>query len=385
MRGWLQRRARRRMRTAGIALLITTVLVLLAAINTGENLLYVVFAGMFSLQVLSAILARANAPGLRVQRVGPRAVHRGELCPITISIENTRRFWSVMGLRVERLPDAAPHTPLWRRLLQVVRPRQGGSLGYVFRVPPATKAVARVDERMDRRGVRPLPPMALVSTFPFGLSEVRIPLVDRHEVLVYPRVRPVRLGRIEHNSGTGVAPRHELSEGDEFHSLREYVPGDDLRRIAWRLSARFGHFVVKELEAQTSKHVVIVLDTAAEPPLSPEDDERFEQAVELAASLAVTLLDKDYVVSVQTPQRMMPEGEGRAHAIQILDMLARVEPLAAAGSGSSALQGAMAGFGFAQVPERATGVFISHDATRWGMSAGGGSTRIVDPREVLYA
>lgn len=381
MRAWLQRRPRRRLRTSGVALLVTTALVLLAAVNTGENLLYVIFAGMFSLQLLSAVLARVNMMGLRVTRNGPRAVHRGELCPITVSIENPSRWWSPMGIRIERVEEASPPKGMLRgRSRPWMTP--GDTIGYIFRVPRSRTAVLRVDECMERRGVRPLPPMVMVSTFPFGFSEVRVPIVDRHEVLVYPRVRPVRLGRIEHNAGTGVAPRHELSEGDEFHSLRDYVPGDDLRKIAWRLSARFGHFVVKELEVQTSRHVAIVLDTALED--AAEEDERFEAAVELAASLAVGLLDREYVVSLQTPGRMMPEGEGRSHAIQILDLLARVEAAAPA-QGASPLAHAVSGYGFAQVPERATAIYISPDPNRWGMAAPAGGTRIVDPREVLIA
>ena len=378
---WLQMRPRRRLRRSGAALLVTTFLVLLAAANTGENLLYVVFAGIFSLQVLSAVLARVNAAGLGVARSGPRAVHRGELCPITVSIKNARRWWAPMSIRVERVPGGNPP----RGLLGAKKPdwmMPGDSLGYVFRIPPRRTAVLRVDERMERRGVRPLPPMVMVSTFPFGFSEVRIPIIDKHEVLVYPRVRPVRLGRIEHNAGTGVTPRHELSEGDEFHSLREYVPGDDLRKIAWRLSARFGHYVVKELEVQTSRHVVLVFDTTFDVPEG--EDERFEAAVELTASLAVNLLDREYVVSVQTPRGILQEGEGRAHAIQILDMLARIEPTPPV-SASTTLAGAVSGFGFAQVPERATAVFISPDPARWGMAAPSGGTRIVDPREVLIA
>jgi uncharacterized protein (DUF58 family) len=380
MLSWFQRRPRRRLRTAGGALLVTTFLVLLAAGNTGENLLYVILAGMVSLQVISALLARLNMRGLRVTRNGPRAVHRGELCPITVSIQNSRRWWAPMGIRIERAPDPTPRQG-WRRLAPAWM-QPGDSLGYVFRIPPRRTAVVRVDERMERRGPRPLPPMVLVSTFPFGFSEVRVPIVDKQEVLVYPRVRPVRLGRIEHNAGTGVAPRHELSEGDEFHSLREYMPGDDLRKIAWRLSARFGHFVVKELEVQTSRHVVLAFDTTLEDPAEPDD--RFEAAVELTASLAVNLIDRSYVVSLQTPRGLLQEGEGRAHVIQVLDMLARIEPTPPP-SGPGALAGAVSGFGFAHIPERATAVFISPDPSRWGMSAPAGGSRIVDPREVLIA
>jgi len=128
--------------------------------------------------------------------------------------------------------------------------------------------------------------------------------------------------------------------------------------------------------------VVIVFDTTLAE--AAEEDERFEAAVELAASLAVNLLDRDYVVSVQTPRGMLPEGEGRAHAVQILDLLARIEPTEPEAA-STALAGAVSGFGFAQVPERATAVFVSPDPSNWGMAAPSGGSRIVDPREVLIA
>src|SRR5690606_37344524 len=99
----------------------------------------------------------------------------------------------------------------------------------------------------------------------------------------------------------------------------------DLRKIVWRVSARLNHLIVRELEPTTSRNVMICVDTRYAQV--PGFDEHFEDAMDLAASLAVSFLNRQYAVGLLTPHTEVGLGEANAHAIAILDALARVSPL----------------------------------------------------------
>jgi len=361
----VRRRAGRRLRLAGWVVLIALILVLLAAWNTGTNLLYIVVGGLFSFLLVSILLAGWSLRGLRASRESPGAVHRGEPFGVTLFLENRNALVPAMSIRVEHgAPDGPDGT------------EPHGA--YVVKVPPRRTAVLRLSQRFERRGVHPLPPCELLSAFPFGLFERRRPVRDGREVVVYPRVRAVRPGAVLRISGAGAAPQLVRGGDGEFFSLRDYVPGDDVRQVAWRVSARRGALTVRECARQSSRFIVLVLDTYWRPDL-PGFNEAFEDAVELVASLAVTFLNQQYTVSIITPERRLPEGEGSRHATKALDMLARVEALDA-GPG-----GAFHWFSPDAEDGRASLVFVSPDPREWGRATHVGGTRVIDPREVVRA
>ena len=171
-------------------------------------------------------------------------------------------------------------------------------------------------------------------------------------------------------------PQTARSHGDEFYSLRDYMPGDDIRRIAWRQSARSNKLLVKELEQETARYILFVFDTRVHDIEELED--HFEDAVELIASLAITLLNRQYKVALQTPDHYISEGEGKGHTIAILDFLARVNPVEAEGG---------SGFNFAQSldTKRSTNLFVSADPSTWGRAATGARGKVLHPQDVIHA
>src|SRR5690606_6661209 len=135
-------------------------------------------------------------------------------------------------------------------ILSVRVERSGGSadaLGYILKIPAGHAARLAVEEVMAVRGTRGLEPYCLSTSFPFGLFETSITFHDDSEVLVYPRVFPVRPNALERIPSASQASTQASDDGDEFFALREYVVGDDIRRIVWRISARMGKWIVREL------------------------------------------------------------------------------------------------------------------------------------------
>lgn len=349
---------RTRLSLLGAAFVLVTFLVLMSAWNTGINLYYILFGGVGSFLLASWALSRRLLHGLELTREAPPSVERSEPFAVAVRIANAKRFTPALAVRIES--DAQP----------------GASQGFVLCIPPRREAVLTVMDRMDRRGVYRLPDVWACTRFPFGILERRRRLVDGAEVVVYPRVRALRPAALELAQRGGAVVRKTKGEGDEFFSLRDYVPGDDLRKVAWRASARMNRLLVKELQHGASRMVACVLDSRLRTDLDGFAD-LFEDAVDLTASLAVTLLDRQFTVMVQTATAYAPLGEGPGHAGKVLDMLARIDmadpsapdPLLRIGADGRALRV----------------LCISPDPGMWGRRAGTQGDVVIDPAEVLHA
>ena len=129
---------------------------------------------------------------------------------------------------------------------------------------------------------------------------------------------------------------------------------------------------------ETSRHIVFVLDTCLRSDVE-DFEERFEEVIELVASLSVVLLQHQYMVSIITCKQFLGGGEGPTHVRKVLETLARVTPSDA---------GAVPGFGwFSPVEDsgRASYVFVSPDPRDWGRRAPQRGTKILDPREAVRA
>lgn len=361
----------RRLRKQGVGVLVTMLLLLLAAWNTGTNLLYVVLGGLCSFLVISVLLAGWSLRRVRVGRDAPEAVHRDEPFPIVLRIENHKRLVPAFSIR-------ATHGGLSRGALgrgQRSHPADE-STAFILKIPPQRAAVVRVSEQFPRRGVHRLPPVLLASGFPFGFFEKRLRAQDSRTVVVYPRVRPVRPSVVRQLSGVRAVPRIRRGDSDEFFSLRDYVAGDDVRQVAWRVSARRGNLVVREFAHGICRSITLVLDTTRRGDIE-NFEERFEDAVELAASLAITFLNQQYSVAVVTCFSRLPEGEGSNHGYKALDLLARVE----------AAESVPPGFAWFTPTDDigvSSHVFVSPDSREWGRTVGPYG-RVIDPKEVVYA
>jgi uncharacterized protein (DUF58 family) len=344
-----------RMRPTGWGFIIILVPILLAAWNTGANLLYIVVGGLISFVVLSAAFAAWALRDVEIQRNAPKAAYRHRPFPVHLRIENHRRWLAILSVRIERTGTT------------------GTPLGYVLKIPAGHAARLAVEESMPNRGLFPLQPYRLITGFPFGLFETSISFHDDSEVLVYPRVFPVRANALDRIPTASQASAQASDDGDEFFALREYVVGDDIRRIVWRISARMGKWIVRELARYNSRMVILAIDTTYDPAVA-NFNESFEEAVETAASVAILLLRRRYEVSIITPDDFLPGGEGKGHERRVLRMLAQVNPT----EGTATFSQKLATFETME----STIFHISPDPAKWGSPQGHG--RILDPRELVY-
>jgi uncharacterized protein (DUF58 family) len=299
-----------------------TLMVGLAAINGGINLLFLVFGMMLSLILASGVLSEICLRQLTVTRRIPGTIHAGTPFLMGIAVKNDKKRIPTFSLEVEDLLEGSP---VERRC-------------YYLKLPSGRMQETAYKHTLPRRGRHRFTGFRISTRFPFGFIRKSRDVESPAEVLVYPALVPVPETLI--NAGLADGGRRQVaspSRSGEFHGLREFRQGDDPRDIHWRTSARRGRPFMRELEEEAGRIVVVVLD----PVLPDGEGERtLEAAVSLAASLAVVLLRRGLQVGLKTHQGQVAASSGNGQASEILEVLAMLAPPPAGAAPLSAPSGA---------------------------------------------
>jgi uncharacterized protein (DUF58 family) len=283
-----------------------------AAFNTGNNLMYLVLALMLAFLVLSGVLSESALRGIVVQRRLPREIFAGQPALVTLEIGNVQRRVPAFALVVDdRFQDAGADAA----------ERSGGRV-FVLRVGPGGRETRAYRLFAGSRGPARFVALRVSTRFPFGLFTKSLRVEAEQPVLVYPALEPgvaaEALSARDASSHQGVA--HAGADA-EVGGLRDFVPGDTLRRIQWKASARRGALVVRELEAERHGEVEVRLRTRGAAPGEP-----FERQVRRAAARVVALLERGVPVALRTDSSRLPSGVGRVHRARLLSFLSRLQP-----------------------------------------------------------
>ncbi|MBI5634236.1 MAG: DUF58 domain-containing protein [Nitrospirae bacterium] len=284
----------------GKRFLLASVLIAVAAVNTGNNLIYLILSLMLSFIVLSYLILRLNLAGLSLDVSVAGAVYAGEPVSVKLHVHNKKKLpvYSV----IIAAQDAAAEVYC------------GQISGHgVFR--------GTVVLVFGKRGLYGYRNFVVQSGFPFILFRKSISVEVSGQVLVYPKLLDVRevTEVIEGRQQEGaVAVR---GRGDEVYSLRAFQYGDDWRRIHWKASAKQAGFLIREYAEYASQKITLLLDN-----LLPQDSIHFEAAVSAAASLAKQYIETGYPVQFIAVGTTIPFGTGEDHLRSILGVLSVIAP-----------------------------------------------------------
>ena len=298
-------------RTGEVGLLVAAALWLIARIFAGTTL-YLIAYGAFLLIIVSWLTARRTLP-LEGGRSELRARARvGEVLTVGLNLRTRRRLSTIV------LEEALPER-----------------LGPPVRLPIASLAAG--DEvtheyRMycQRRGAYTVGPLVARWGDPFGVTQREMVVAEPFEVLIHPAIENVSdrpLTRQFEDPPIRPPVSKPWPSGLEFYGMREYTPGDDLRRIVWRATARTGRVMVREAEQGITDRITILLDTDRTYHEGREEtSESFEAGVRAAASIGVKHLREGYSVTVEANAGPVTRAlRGAGAQIQMLDALARLE------------------------------------------------------------
>ena len=280
---------------------IATVLIAVAAVNTANNLIYLVFSMMLSILFLSFIILRWNLKRLTLKVSHAQPLFANRVSYVNVALANGKKY----------IPSYS---------IKVLMPENEDGKEYFSEIPVMSETKQDVSFLYKRRGIYRYGDFFIESSFPFLFFWKRINCECEGEVIVYPEIKELDTGIPEMVSNWYESSHTRIGKGDDFSMIREFRSGDDWRRIHWKASAKSAQFMVKEYAAYEPKKLTIVLDN-----LNPLDEESFENAVSLAASMTDRFLNEGYFVRLLTCRKMIPFGNSRDHLFKVLDILAGVE------------------------------------------------------------
>ncbi len=294
----------------GVAYLVASVVLGLAAVNTGNNALmallglalgsYVV-SGTWSRQVLGAIEATVDLPS---------EFYAGRPAVVDVELANTSTLFPAYGLVVR----GADGRVLVRELLLTTGERRRRSVEIEF----------------PRRGWHALGPWRLEIVLPLGFFLKSKVLVTDRQVLVYPRLLPTSATSVRRGGGRRSPDALETRgrEG-EVTQLRDFREGDEVRAMHWKQTARQQHLVVVERQRAAEKPVFFVIDPRLADPTDPHQRDRFERLVSEVATGVVRRLREGIRVGLVVGPQVIPPVRSTRRAPVLLRPLAEVEAVAA--------------------------------------------------------
>ncbi|WP_314172737.1 DUF58 domain-containing protein [Streptomyces winkii] len=266
---------------------------------------------------------------LVLYRTRYRVAGSRRLAPARVTVRSEARVHLRMD-NVSRLPTGL--LMLEDRVPYVLGPRPRFVLD---RVEPGGQREVSYRVRSDMRGSFPLGPLQLRLTDPFGMCELTRSFSTYDTLTVVPQTVPLPQVRLTGDAtGYGDGRHRSLAlAGEDDVIPRGYRHGDDLRRVHWRSTARYGELMVRREEQPQKARCTVLLDTRRGAYSGSGPDSAFEWAVSGAASVCMHLLERGYAVRLLTDTGTMvpgPEGIGFAGdssdtAGLLLDTLALLE------------------------------------------------------------
>ncbi len=292
----------------------------LIGLNTKGNQVFKVFAVAASMLAVAALFSVLRAPRVELRCSLPARATAGRALSVPVVLRTRGR------------------TPLRPLLVSFPRPRKwGSSVSFeprqvlVDAAPSDDVSRTTVKLEVSRRGRYELRGPTLRATDPLGLVGSRPTRLSDGVLLVYPRFYGMEsfrlpLGR-RHQPG-GIPLASQTGDSLEFLGTREYRAGDPIKHIHWRSWARLGEPVVTEFQEEYFSRIAIILDTFLPKRAKPEEEEAFEAAVSVVASVADYFSRSEYIVDIFAAGPDIYEvsaGRSLAYLENILDVLACIE------------------------------------------------------------
>jgi len=294
----------------GIVYVVIVLMIGIAALNTGNNLLYIIVAAMLAAILVSGFASAMVLRNLELDVRLPEHVFAGRAMLGKMVLRNPRRWLpsfsvNVVPARKDRagkhwqwtpatfaVPPGRPAEKQWitfrdyrlQRVSTADLPPDifAGSVYFPY-IPAGSELKADLELRFDRRGLYQEKGFGLATRFPFAfLTKTRhVPLA--REIIVYPRVEPADEFFEVLPLITGELETFARGRGDDLYLIREYMPEDSARHVDWKATAKSGSLKVREFSREDERKLRIVFDNPGEGAVS---EKAYEDAIAMAASLS---------------------------------------------------------------------------------------------------
>ena len=329
---WIAYQVDYRLTRDGIIYLGVVFILILAAVNTGNNLLFMILGCCLAGILISGVLSRAVLTKVELKFDLPERIFAEQPVLAEIELRNEKQLWPSFSLRVIGESKSGGKKAPAQILTQPV------FFPYIARLSAVRQ---KVELRFPRRGAYHQDAFGIRTRFPFGFFEKTRQVESKIDIVVYPRVEPTEQFYEVLPLLSGEIASHFRGRGHELHSLRQYQSNDNARFVDWKVTARSGRLMVREFAREDERRVMLVLDPFVGPPradLGPlaeaEHENRFERAVSMAACIAWHFHEIDSVLQFRTDRFATPMAPAGEIIYDTLRELALLQPQYAATGGA---------------------------------------------------
>lgn len=298
---------------AGVIYVLATLVIGIAALNTGNNLLYIVVAAMLAAILVSGVASAIVLRRLELEVRLPEHVFAERPVLARVVVKNPRRFLPAFSIRVVPASDEKkkavrkqwhwepttfafplnrPAERQWVRMRDwkvnritppSLAPGIFEGMFYFPYLPAKAELQADVQLRFPRRGCYRESSFGLATQFPFAfLTKMRDVELER-QIMVYPPVDPTEEVVEILPALRGEWESFVHGRGSDLYRIREYMPEDSARHVDWKATAKSGSLKVREFTREDERKLCIIFDNPIAGMIS---EPAYERAVNLAASVA---------------------------------------------------------------------------------------------------
>ncbi len=302
--------------------LAIVVVIIAAAYNTGNNLLYLVLASLLAGILASGVCSKIVLDRLELELLLPDHLFAGRPVMARLTLVNLKYVFPSFSITV------ASRDPKKQKRRGEIKPARPGILGqpvYVPYIPRRSAVGQQVELLFPRRGRYTQDGFRVSTKFPFGFLRKAHEITARQEVIVLPDVEPTEefydilplLGSEMESYAKG--------SGHDLYAIRDYQESDAARHVDWKATAKAQQLKVREYTREDERRVVLILDRWI-PDGGAETLGHFEKAVNFCACLAWHFYEIDAQLQFATEgflTALSPAGE---IVYPALERLALIEP-----------------------------------------------------------
>ncbi len=321
---WLSYQIDYKVTPEGIAYIIGIVVIGGAAVNTGNNLMFMVLACLLAGLLISGLLSRVVLGGVDVRLELPEHIFAQRTVLAIAELDNTKQIAPSFSVSLvsEDAPKSkknAPANPAPRILDRPI---------YFPHIPHRQSARQNVELTFPRRGIYRQDVLGLRTKFPFGFLQKTRRVKSSIEAVVYPQIQPTEEFYEVLPLVSGELESYQRGRGNDLYAIRDYQFNDSARHVDWKASARTGALQVKEYAREDERRVMLVFDPYAGPQgTDAQSAEKFERAVTLCAGLAWHFNEINSVMEFRSAGFATPRMIAGEIIYDILRHLASVTPL----------------------------------------------------------
>jgi uncharacterized protein (DUF58 family) len=326
----------------GLAFLGFVLFIAIAALNTGNNLLFLIVSALLAAIMVSGAASAAQLRTLELAANFPEHAFAGKPCPAHITIRNRSHWLPVFSVAVLsphqkkskkvwhweptkfEFPKASAGRQPWVRWPDLKLQRsEKTELPPILRQPlyfpyvgPRGSAGAELALFFERRGRYRQNAFGLSTRFPFSFLIKTRNVVLTRELIVYPKIEQTEEFYEMLPLITGEFENHIRGRGHDLYRIRDYQPEDSARHVDWKSSAKSGVLKIREFAREDEHRLRIVFDNAS-PGLASA--EHYERGVSLAASLAFYLAEQSASLTFAAQGLVEPTLWGFLHHLALVE------------------------------------------------------------------